>query len=512
MRNWNWTCALLLGGVAVATGCASHDANGERTQVTAGALDAVAASLPGAPPPSCTASPSSASAGSVRGIDLYYLDGVGQDLGFILEHQDEPAVAQRLNALFCSFLGAGVNWLRFHVSANYNGAGYPSVDPVLLDRVNRFLARTRAGTLAGKFTVEVMLIGKRDATTDFYVDAPPYANDKQWIATWMRGLDRTNVGRVMIAGDASPCGWDNGFVCAPNAPPLNNNHGAWLRDVWPWFEGAFPNVVGGYEVILNADPGLIEATTPWILANTPSVPDVAASMYFDLPAGTPWQAYADRMTTALSAFEGVAGGKRLWIDEYGSGVSATRSAADQSNAYAGILAALSACRSSVDYPRFAWVGGRDYPGNGTSFGLVDRFDGSTPRFQPAWESVSLYYGLDRCPGASATPPIAALPPAPSCQPPTISAAGTGCSDGNCVWMTGSNFASAVNVAIYAGDFQPFQVLREYAPSRDPANAGSMTIRIDDPNLQARLRSAAGLAVVVQNPACGNWSSPVVVRL
>jgi hypothetical protein len=277
-------------------------------------------------------------------------------------------------------------------------AGDPSLPPRFIKSVNDFMAITRSGPNAGKFNIEVVLGTKTDAS-GMFSDTAPYTRDKQWLKTWITGLDYTNLGMVLIAGDMQPCGWNGqAFVCSPNGTPSANNHGAWLTNIWPWVKQNWPTLQVSYEVIAGTTntTELIQKQAAWVTANTPDVPWIAASLYYDLAPGSSWQDYAQWTSKLLQVYAQTTT-KPLWIDEYGSAVSQDRTELDQAAYYNGFLGA-STCWMGRQYPKFAWVAGNDYPYTGQLWsGLVRNFQDSKPVWRGAWSTVNQYYNLAACP-------------------------------------------------------------------------------------------------------------------
>lgn len=224
----------------------------------------------------------------------------------------------------------------------------------------------------------------------------------------MTGLNYSNLGMVMLSGDLTPCGWDGvnpGYKCfgetATTVPPLAYNHGYWLSTLWPWFRSQWPTVQASCEVIAGDSNGeLIMRTATWVQQRTPTVSYIAVSLYSELTPGASWLDYANRTVLLLNSYHSVAT-LPLWIDEYGMRICQTGQCAfteaDQTAFYNGFLGA-STCWTTRKYPKFAWVGGNDYPYNSQFWcGLASSFSGTTPVWRPAWSAVSVYFNLDKCP-------------------------------------------------------------------------------------------------------------------
>lgn len=207
---------------------------------------------------------------------------------------------------------------------------------------------------------------------------------------------------IMMAGDLSPCLLDGcyGDPSLPASATHQRNHGSWIRELWAWKEANYAGLNVSYEVIGNQggsgnDPNLIKKLAVWNDTYTPSNPILAASLYIDLPTGSQWPAYSTALQNILAAYHS-ATGKMLWIDEYGRAIGDVGTEQDQVESYAGFLGA-SVCVYQNYYPKFAWVGGRDYPYNNLhSFGLVSSFSGNIPVMRPAWDYLALYYHLQSC--------------------------------------------------------------------------------------------------------------------
>jgi hypothetical protein len=378
-----------------------------RTAVLGTALavlpSAAALAAPAAPPVS----------GPVRGVTFYFLDGSAESFPWVLANQTNPAVRAKIDNVLASYRAANVNWIRLLLAANhFEAASYPLPSQTLIDQVNSFLAITRSGPNAGKFQVEIVLITPKDASNNF-LDLPPYVKDKEWLAAWLTKLDFTNIGMVLLSGDAAPCAWDGKrHSCygdsATEVSPVAYNNGHWITEIWPWFRSRWPTLLASYEVIAGDpvnDGALIKKLGKWVTKHTPEVPYTAAALYFDLPPGRPWTDIARQTQALLLAYHSVTK-KPLWIDEYGMKVCAAGKCAyteaDQAAYFAGFLGAAT-CWTSVEYPKFAWVAGNDQVETADAwYGLVSGFAENQPVWRQAWSAISLYYNLrdDTCRGGT----------------------------------------------------------------------------------------------------------------
>lgn len=348
---------------------------------------------------------------AVRGVTFYFLDGTAESFPWVLANQSNPVVRAKIDNVFASYREAGVNWIRLLIAANhFDAAEYPAPSSALIERVNSFLAITRSGPNAGRFKVEIVLITPKDAGN--FRDLSPYDKDKQWLAEWLTRLDYSNIGMVLLTGDAAPCAWDGKqHSCfgdsATGIAPVAYNNGHWITAIWPWFKARWPTLRASYEVIAG-DPvnggDLIKKVGAWVTKATPEVPYVAVALYFDLPPGRPWSEVATQTQALLDAYHSVTT-KPLWIDEYGMKICApgkcAHGEADQAAYFAGFLGATT-CWSAIPYPKFAWVAGNDHlPGTDAHYGLVSGFADNQPVWRPAWNAVSLYYNLrdPNCAGA-----------------------------------------------------------------------------------------------------------------
>lgn len=342
-----------------------------------------------------------------KGVTLFYLDGGAQDFPWILENQTEPSARAKIDSLLASYRAAGVTWIRLLIGS-WIANSYPNPSYAEIERVNSFLAITRSGSNAGKFKIELVFVHPRDAAG--MAEAPPCSQSKAWVAAWMDAIDFDNnrIGSIVIDGDLSPCEpVGAGWACGESSTPAAASHAAWIENVWPWFVGRWPGWQGkaGYELILGQDDNTAERlahNVDWALQNTPSIPRIMGSLYFELSPGSPWTDYADQTMTYLNRYDQVST-KPLWIDEYGMRLTAAGSnphftEVDQAAYFDGFLGATS-CWATRGYPRFAWVGGNDYPLVSTWgwAGLFSGFSGTAPVARPAWGSVSLYYKLTSCP-------------------------------------------------------------------------------------------------------------------
>lgn len=339
--------------------------------------------------------------GDVRGVQFFYLDGGAQDFPWVLDNQYDPGTRAKIDGLLAEYRSAGVNWIRLLVSSDHfanKSDIHPFPNQSMIRKVNDFMAITRSGANAGRFTIELVLIPE---TSNFmFTDTAPYNRDKLWYKTWLDNLDYANLGIIMFGGDLSPC-YLSGCQGDPTAEAIPRNHGAWIRAMWDWKMANYPTINASYEVIgnqslSNNNPNLIKKLAIWNQTYTPTNPILAAALYIDMPAGSPWTDYANAVTAILDAYHSVSG-KMLWIDEYGRSVGAYGTEQDQRNAYLGFLGAT-VCWRQNRYPKFAWVAGNDYPyDNNHWYGLVSSFNGSVPQMRPAWQDLALYYNLQACP-------------------------------------------------------------------------------------------------------------------
>ncbi|WP_431689267.1 hypothetical protein [Hahella sp. NBU794] len=344
----------------------------------------------------CSLSASANVSGDVRGVTFFYLDGVHQDFPWVLNNQYDPEVRRKIDNILKEYRSAGVNWIRILIGADHfpnQEEMYPVPSQSMIDKVNDFMEITRIGENAGQFTIELVLVPKMKSNGEFH-DQSPYDNDKTWYSSWIGGLNYTNLGMIMLGGDLSPCLNDG---CEKIG--LTKNHANWIRAMWAWKEQLYPSLNMTYEVIgnQNNDTRLIKSLAGWVERNTPTVPVIAASIYINLPNGSNWEAYASTATKILDAYHS-ATSKPLWIDEFGKSIGDIWNESDQKAAFDGFLGA-SVCMRNRQYPKFAWVGGNDYPYDGRLwFGMVSAFNADAePAMRPAWSSVAQYYNLQQCP-------------------------------------------------------------------------------------------------------------------
>jgi len=338
--------------------------------------------------------------GDVRGTTFFYLDGSAQDFPWVLDHQYDPAVRAKIDSLLSQYRSAGINWIRLLVATNHfpnRSDIHPVPTQALIQKVNDFMAITRAGANAGQFTIELMLIPEQ--SNGQFTDVAPYTRDKLWYQTWLSGLNYTNLGMVMFGGDLTPC-----LLQGCEFDGLTKNHADWIRGIWSWKVVNYPSINGSYEVI-GVQQG--SDNNYWMLLNmswwnqtyTPTNPVLAASLYVEKPPGASWGDYANATITILNNYITYPGSKPLWIDEFGKKIGTegyTWTAQDQSAAFAGFYGASVCSFQAQRFPKFAWVGGNDsdLP---LSYGLFSAFSGSTPVARPALNDLSLYYNLQACP-------------------------------------------------------------------------------------------------------------------
>ena len=339
--------------------------------------------------------------GDVRGVTFFYLDGGGQDFPWVLDNQYNSDARTKIDNLLATYRRAGVNWIRLLIASDHffvQSDIHPIPSSSLIKKVNDFMAITRSGDNAGKFSIELVLIPQQREWK--FSDTYPYSRDKLWYKTWIDSLDHSNLGMIMFGGDLSPC-WLSGCEGEASAKDLPRNHGAWIKELWSWKEANYPELNASYEVIgvqslSENSPLLIKKLANWIDTNTPTNPFVAASLYITLPSGSSSQKYASATEKILDAYHSVSS-KPLWIDEFGRSLGTQWTAQDQRNAYQGFLSA-SVCGYPNGYPKFAWVAGNDYPYDGQNwYGLVSGFTEGMPIMREAWDDLSFYYNLEVCP-------------------------------------------------------------------------------------------------------------------
>ena len=339
------------------------------------------------------------SAGNVRGVTFFYLDGKQQDFPWVLEHQREPAVRARIENLFAQYRAAEVNWIRLLIATNHfpdRSAIHPVPSPSLIQKVNDFMALTRSGANAGQFTVELVLVPEQKNSR--FTDTAPYERDKRWYKAWLDHLDYSNLGMVMFGGDLSPCLLSGGEG-APGSESIPQNHSAWIKALWDWKVANYPNLYASYEVIgiqtgSRNDPMLIQKLARWIKVHTPNVPVVSVSLYLELPRGSSWRDYADTTAQIIDTYNATSN-IPLWIDEFGKSWGNDWALEDQTAAFTGFLTTTIAWQHKSPYPVLVWVGGNDAPYDGkNTFGLVAGFEESKPLMQPAWEELGRFYHLN----------------------------------------------------------------------------------------------------------------------
>jgi hypothetical protein len=421
--------------------------------------------------------------GPVNGVTFFYLDGVAQDFPWVLDHLQEPQVRTRVDAVLAGYRAAGINWIRLLIGDWFAAAPeYPEPSRSSIDKVNAFLAMTREGPNAGHFTVEVLFgTHQRDGIV---LDPYPYDNDKHWLATWLNGLDSTNIGMVLLMGDGMPCAWGGSSVRCygdSGADPIAESQGRWLATMWPWLIGNYPNISASYEVIAGQPRdgfALLRRSAQWAGEYTPSIPVLAASLYFALPPGSSADAYAIKTVEALDAYSSVSS-RPLWIDEYGMQIGSGYSESDQTSYYSGFLDA-NACRRPNDYARFAWVAGNDYPYTGALWlGLISAFSADDqPVWRPAWSLISLFQSVGSC------------PPSLSLETSSVSVSeGAGSATGRVVLHTsgGSQISTTVSVryatasatAVTPGDYGAVSGLIEFAVGARDGDFREISIPISD---------------------------------
>lgn len=346
-------------------------------------------------------------AGNVRGITFHFLDGWEHDFPWMAENQYNIEVRNKIEKVLDAFDEAGINWLRIVIAAHHRSyyRYVASKNPIPSDeqvrQVNDFLALTRSGRFAGKFTIEIVLVPEMDRDLSFR-DSPPFNLDKQWLNSWMNRLDFTSIGLVMIGADLMPCAWEGdriGFRCGDaSASRITQKHAKWIQSVWPWARKNWPNQKMSYEVIAGSSTLAASTMATWVSQHTPDVTVASASMYYDLPIGATVQDYKNYWREVIVSFQKNSI-KPLWIDEFGKLIGCGYSEADQANFFTGFLEATVCGDFPEAIPKLAWAGGDDYlSSRNIWFGLFSGYaPDNTPIVRPAWKSLSKYYNAKQCP-------------------------------------------------------------------------------------------------------------------
>ncbi len=346
-------------------------------------------------------------AGPVRGITFHFLDGWDHDLPWMIENQYNSQVRKQIETVLDSFVETGINWLRIIIAAHhrpyyqYVDSGNPLPSNVHIKQVNDFLALLRSNRFTDKFKIELVLIPEMNKDLSFR-DSAPFTLDKQWINSWMNKLDFTNIGIVMMGADLMPCAWEGSqikFRCGDaSGSRVTQTHARWIQSVWPWARQNWPNQNMSYEVIAGSSTLAASTMATWVSEHTPDVTVAAASMYFDLPIGATVQDYANYWRDVITSFRNHSV-KPLWIDEFGKRIGTGYSESDQEYFFEGFLRATVCGDFPDSIPKLAWVGGDDYKKSRKIwFGLFSGYaPDNTPKFRPAWKSLSKYYNAQQCP-------------------------------------------------------------------------------------------------------------------
>lgn len=339
--------------------------------------------------------------GDQRGVTFFYLDGGGHDFPWVLEHQYDSQVREKIDALLSQYRKSGINWIRLLVAADHfydakKELVYPVPEDSLINNLNDFMAITRSGDNAGQFTIELVLVPK---TNKFMFNIIDFSIDEAWYRKWFDNLDFHNLGIIMIGGDLAPCSKTGHCEGDPNVHPYFDNHGKWIKHMWSWKEIEYPNINASFEVAFEdglPNNTLVHNTVKWIDENTPTVPTIAAAMYINLTPGTSWEDYAYMTQEFLDVYHSSTS-KPLWIDEIGHSIGQGWKESDQIAYFQGVLAA-SVCWSLNKYPTFIWVAGNDTPYDKKQvFGLVEGFNGNTPIMRTSWSVIEQYFNLQQCP-------------------------------------------------------------------------------------------------------------------
>lgn len=242
-----------------------------------------------------------------KGVTFFYLDGGGQDFRYVLDNQTNSTVRAKIDNLLERYRSAGVTWIRLLVGP-WIASNYPNPTSAEIARFNSFLAILRSGANAGKFTIELVFTQPKDGLR--ITEPPPYPNNKAWITAWMNGIDFTNnsVGSILIEGDLTPCEpFGGGWMCGAASTPTAASNAQWITTMLPWFVAQWPAMAqrANYELILGQDANTTDRlanNVGWAVANTPSITRIVGSLYFDLPPGSQWQAYATQTMAYLDRF------------------------------------------------------------------------------------------------------------------------------------------------------------------------------------------------------------------
>lgn len=339
--------------------------------------------------------------GEQRGVTFFYLDGGGQDFPWVLENQYNPQVREKIDALLTEYRAAGVNWIRLLIASDHFYKEKKNlIEPIpnnsMIQYVNDFMAITRSGPNAGKFTIELVLVPK---TENFQFDLTNFESYENWYREWFNNLDFSNLGMVMLGGDLAPCSRSGHCEGDQGVYSYFDNHGKWIKHMWNWKEAEFPNLNASYEVAFEGglpNNDLVRRMVRWINNNTPSLPAISAALYTNLAPGSSWVDYANATAQFLDTYHSETT-KLLWIDEIGRSIGQGWTEADQLAYFQGVLGA-SVCWKQNKYPTFAWVAGNDYPYDGKQvFGLVKEFNGKTPVMRQSWSVINQYFNLQKCP-------------------------------------------------------------------------------------------------------------------
>lgn len=316
----------------------------------------------------------------IRGVDLFYLDGINQGLPYVIENLNNPIVLEKLKNQLTDLKAGGVTWVRYHLAAQWYGRMYFKPGRIFPD--SDFIGFTKDINHLNSilkdmgFNVEMMLIPYQDSSKWPwpFTETFPYDRHKTWFSSIFQYVDMSKVDLFMIAGDLDFAG--------------SKAHIQWASEILKWMKINYPNIKASVETVSGWTPyatGQIAKVIQYYFADLPLI---GVSFYLTLP-GSPaqkdWENLFKQHYTAFEANTKVP----LWIDEVGHPYK-PQNISEQTAYINGFLAV------SSKYPKFIWVSGNDTNPNDplqSRFGLIDHYDGTTPIYTSSWEIIKNFFKL-----------------------------------------------------------------------------------------------------------------------
>lgn len=307
--------------------------------------------------------------GVVNGASLHCVtDCLAGAMPRHLPRIDEPETQRALHAILVEARGAGVNWIRLLLGANWMEDGYPVPSRASVRALSVLVDMIRSYDMR----VELVFVGWNEGGR--FLSA---AKDAAYIAAYMDVVaDRVDL--LLVGADLFMC--DPGtLICADEAgaDPVRQNHGDYMRAIWHLMKARYPGVPTGVAFIAASGVTSLAYTSrsaDWVVRAMPDAGTLYASLY--LPPAPTAEEQAEATRDVLR--ELAATGLDVFIDEFGVDIGLVGDAAAVSY-YEGTLSA------TCGIPRVAWTLGPDRHWYALLRGIDPVVTTS------AWEVVRLHY-------------------------------------------------------------------------------------------------------------------------